>query len=337
MGYKHLEKKQGGAESDGGRRGRRAVRDIGIVVFDGFSLLTVGVIPELFEMANEIHTPRSKNNSLYDIRFYSADGGGVACSSAVSVWTYACDVRNASGFDALFIAGGVGAERAASDARVTDWLRSVMPLSDVVKAIGTGRMLIEAAGSTGSKLNGGNAEMTTIEGVDSMSDAHLADDRGEPAKTALTLIESDLGGEVAREIAARLSLGSAAPAMSVPAAGKPVTAAEKVRASARWLKQNCERAISVSDAVSVAEMSERNFLRCFKREIGVTPSEFLIQVRLERTAQLLTETDLPIDKIARRCGWVNGDRLAKIFRKRLAVTPSAYRIRNRSRTPESTS
>jgi transcriptional regulator GlxA family with amidase domain len=45
--------------------------------------------------------------------------------------------------------------------------------------------------------------------------------------------------------------------------------------------------------------------------------------------RLLIETDLPVDKIARRIGMANGDRLAKIFRKRLSVSPTEYRLQNR--------
>lgn len=113
--------------------------------------------------------------------------------------------------------------------------------------------------------------------------------------------------------------------------GTPV---DRVRATAIWLRNNYGRAISVSDAVRVAAMSERNFLRHFKQEIGMTPSEFLLQVRLDRTVTLLMETDFPIGTIARQCGWGNGDRLAKIFRRHLDVTPSEYRSRARSSAVE---
>lgn len=332
MAYTRLDDPENGAASDSGNKGRRETRDIGVVLIDGFSLLTMGVIPEVFQLANEIYAPRSKIRQLYDVRFYSAEGGSVAWSSAVSVWTYACDARGAKDFDALFVVGGEGARRAARDRRVIDWLREVLPLSEVVKAIGEARTLIDAAGAT----RNGHALSATQYVRTEKEEAHHPSDRNEPARTALMLVECDLGSHVAQEIAERLSLnGAAEPTAGFPNA-RGATVAEKVRASARWLKQNCEMAISVSDAARIAAMSERNFLRCFKQEIGVTPSEFLLQVRLERTSQLLTETDLPIDTIARRCGWVNGDRFAKIFRKRLAVTPSEYRMRNRSLASDGT-
>ncbi len=303
--------------ADTGRGGRES-RDIGVVVFDGFSLLAAGVVTEVFEMANDLHAPRSHDLPLYDVRFYSSQGGSVAWSSAISVWTHACDAGSARAFDALFVAGGDGARRAARDARVIEWLRIVVPQTGIVRTIGEGRMLLDAARV---KRSAGIA-IEAVPGVD---------DRGAAARAALSLVERDLGGDAASNIAMRLALtGDADQNGHLPDMSE-ATAAERTRASARWLQQNCERAISISDAVRVAGMSERNFLRCFKQEIGKTPSEFLRELRLMRTMQLLGETDLPIDTIARRCGWVNGDRLAKIFRKRLNATPSEYRMRARAK------
>lgn len=86
-----------------------------------------------------------------------------------------------------------------------------------------------------------------------------------------------------------------------------------IRASARWLRKNGDRPISVVEAAQIAAMSECSFLRRFKLEMGITPSEYLLRARLDMTCHLLVETDFPVDKIAPRCGIGNGDRLAKIF------------------------
>ncbi|MFE5828583.1 hypothetical protein ACFQ7B_43690, partial [Streptomyces erythrochromogenes] len=126
------------------RRSRKN-RDIGVLVFDGFSLSAAGALFEVFAVANEIHAQRSTGHPLYDIRFYSSKGGNIVWSSAISVRTFACDAGSAHAFDALFVAGGQGALRAARDARVIDWLRIVLPKAAAVEAIGEGRMLIDAA------------------------------------------------------------------------------------------------------------------------------------------------------------------------------------------------
>jgi transcriptional regulator GlxA family with amidase domain len=48
------------------------------------------------------------------------------------------------------------------------------------------------------------------------------------------------------------------------------------------------------------------------------------------TCRMLANTGLPVDKVARRSGMRSGDQLAKIFRKRLSISPSECRARSRS-------
>jgi transcriptional regulator GlxA family with amidase domain len=331
MGYAGPDDPDNGTVSTTHERRRRAAREIGVVLFDGFSLLTMGVIPEVFQMANEVYASQSRGGTLYNVCFYSGEGGGVVCASAISVWTHPCNTRNVRAFDILFIADGEDAQSAARDERILRWLRQVVPLSDVVKPIGEGQLVMDAITSTGIGNRHGAVDPLPQYANELVRELYVGNDHCEPARTSLMLVKRDLGAAAARDIAGRLSSVGTTALTSLLADASMTTPAEKVRTSARWLKENCERPISVGDAVRVAAMSERNFLRCFKQEMGVTPSEFLLQARLEMTSKLLKETDLPIDKIARRCGWINGDRLAKIFRKRMALTPSEYRMRSRSK------
>jgi transcriptional regulator GlxA family with amidase domain len=95
------------------------------------------------------------------------------------------------------------------------------------------------------------------------------------------------------------------------------------------LEANGDRPIVIDEAAQVAAMSERNFLRRFKIEMGVTPSDYLLYVRLNMSCRLLIETSLPVDKIARRSGIGSGGRLSKLFRKYLGKTPTEYRSSKR--------
>jgi len=103
------------------------------------------------------------------------------------------------------------------------------------------------------------------------------------------------------------------------------TAGDRIRAAARWLQDNCHRAVSVNDAAEACAMSQRTLLRNFQTYIGASPSEYLQRVRLERACQLLAETSLPADKVARRVGLTNGDRLGKLFRRCMGKSPIEYR------------
>ena len=308
----------------------KGVRRIAIVMFNDCSLQGAGAVAEVFQAANELATSGS-GAWLYDVSFLSADGGMVTSSSALRVWTDGLDARHDDGFDALYLAGGKGALAAAADVRLAAWLRRVRHNTGVIRPIAEGRALLEAAYADG-KASGDLSQQTN--GARLPDAASDAGDRLESMRSALAMIKRDLGGATARTVAERLlaeSCSNLAPLLGEDGGLSP---GDKVRAAARWLQENCQQAISIADAAQVAAMSERNFLRRFKMEMGITPSNFLLHERLAVTCSLLIESELPVDKIARRTGMGNGDRLAKVFRKRMRISPTEFRIQSRRMVDE---
>jgi len=226
-----------------------------------------------------------QDRSSYRVRLLSIKGGTVLCSSSLSVGTDRLDSLNGN-YDALFSAGGKIADHAGfNDSRF-------------------GKLLYGSAELSFSNMQAPGH---------SSGDENLAepDDRYESLSAALTLVKRDLGLDVAREIGERLLPGASLKFSSLLRDTGMSTVREKIRASARWIEANCERAITVVDAAQASAMSERNYLRRFKHEIGITPSEYLFRVRLDLVCHLL----------------------AKIFRKRLLISPTEYRLRANTQTP----
>ncbi|NPT34202.1 GlxA family transcriptional regulator [Paraburkholderia xenovorans] len=308
---------------------RSATRRIGVLLFDGFWLLGPGTVVEMFQTANELSGSGAGEEQPYEVQFLSMDGGSVASSSSARIWTDRIDARFGSGFDVLFIAGGYGAHVAARDERVLGWLRSVQSRTRAIETIGEGRLVLEAVGPSDHDVPHVNRYLNSVTSESALS---ASNDRHDCARSALMFIKRDLGAELARSVADRVMPGMAATWVPLPAEGGTLSVAEKIRAAARWMEANCDRPVSVADAAQVAAMSERNFLRRFKHEMQLTPSDYLLQIRLRIACNFLTETELPVDKIARRSGTGNGDRLAKIFRKRMALSPTEYRARSRTTT-----
>ena len=307
---------------------RCAARRVGILLFDRFGLLGAGIVAEMFHTANEIAAPHGGDDPPYEVQFLSMEGGSIASSSSARMWTDGVDARYSNGFDLLFVAGGYGAMVAARDERLLGWLRSVRARTRTIEAIAEGRQVLAAAGLVETDdIRHTNPYLTHVGGEQALNETREHHDSG---KSALMFIKRDLGLDVARSVADRVMPGMGAALMPRLAEGGTMSVGEKIRAAARWMEANCDRPVSVADAAHVAAMSERNFLRRFKHEMHVTPSDYLLQVRLRIACNFLTETELPVDKIARRSGTGNGDRLAKIFRKRMALSPTEFRARSRS-------
>ena len=144
------------------------------------------------------------------------------------------------------------------------------------------------------------------------------------------LDHTDRGNVMARPAEIRITFLRQADHASSATSVQPKKEDDKIRACAQWLTENCEHEISIADVAQTAAMSERTFLRRFRQQIGTTPSEYVLQARLERSRRLLGESDLPVDKIARRSGMGNGSQLAKLFRKRFGVSPTEFRRRART-------
>lgn len=75
-------------------------------------------------------------------------------------------------------------------------------------------------------------------------------------------------------------------------------------------------------------LSRTHLTRCFDTVLGVGPITYLKQLRVEKMAELLITTDLPIGTIARQVGWSDPGFAGRLFRTRYGVTPTEYRRRH---------
>jgi transcriptional regulator GlxA family with amidase domain len=72
-------------------------------------------------------------------------------------------------------------------------------------------------------------------------------------------------------------------------------------------------------------MSPRHFARVFRDEIGVTPAQYVEDVRVELVRRLLETTDRSVEQIARDAGFGTVETLQRAFRRAVNITPTEYR------------
>jgi AraC-like DNA-binding protein len=83
--------------------------------------------------------------------------------------------------------------------------------------------------------------------------------------------------------------------------------------------------LSVSQLAQVAAMTPPAFSRYFKRATGRNPSDFITDLRIEKCASLLRESDLSVTEIAGRTGFTTLTSFNRRFKERMHTTPRAYR------------
>ncbi|MBL7801726.1 MAG: DJ-1/PfpI family protein [Chitinophagales bacterium] len=82
-----------------------------------------------------------------------------------------------------------------------------------------------------------------------------------------------------------------------------------------FIIENIHRKISMSDLANIANMSERNFTRVFKKETNITVNDFVTIIRKEKSMDLLKNPDLSKREIANKVGLQSEKQLARILNK----------------------
>ena len=121
--------------------------------------------------------------------------------------------------------------------------------------------------------------------------------------------------------------GVYAQALPVIGARQPLPRMETARLKQMlgFIRDHYAEDISPVDIAAAAGVCERECFRCFKQELGTTPLSSLTDFRVRKAAELLRETDRSVTDIASACGFATSSYFGKVFRRRMNLSPLAYR------------
>lgn len=100
------------------------------------------------------------------------------------------------------------------------------------------------------------------------------------------------------------------------------TVVEKAK---QYIAQRINEDVSREDIASHVNMNPDYLTRIFKKETGLTISDYILQERVELAKEMLVKTDLPIGSIAASVGYNNFSHFSKMFKKATAINPQDYR------------
>ena len=93
----------------------------------------------------------------------------------------------------------------------------------------------------------------------------------------------------------------------------------------RYLDEHADEPVDLADLAAVAVMSKYHFLRTFRRIVGVTPHQFLLDLRMRRAAMRLRTTSTPISAIAFDTGFGDLSAFNARFRRVFGMNPGRFR------------
>ena len=106
-----------------------------------------------------------------------------------------------------------------------------------------------------------------------------------------------------------------------------ITWAERRRAVAacEFIARHGDGPLPLARVAEHVRSSPFHFLRSFKRAVGVTPHQFLVQTRLSRAAPMLLDTDAAITDVAYAAGFPDLANFNRSFRRSLGCSPRELR------------
>lgn len=93
----------------------------------------------------------------------------------------------------------------------------------------------------------------------------------------------------------------------------------------RFMHEHYQSNISINDICNLIYLSPGHFKRVFKEQTGRTPHQFLMDIRINKSKELLAKKGCSIEDVARKCGFVNAGHFAVAFKRSTKLSPSEYR------------
>jgi transcriptional regulator GlxA family with amidase domain len=339
-------------------------RRLSIVVYPEVQALDVTGPHEVFAMANRMATDPPAGSGLtathptdvppYVLEVVAAQTdvadppGAVRCSSGLAIvvdrlvgggrQVIASADRD---IDTVMVAGGQGTVQASVDRRLLTWLVGVAPSCRRVASVCSGAFVLAAAGLLdGKRATTHWSECETLRELFPrvqveddpifVRDGKVSTSAGITAgmDLALAFVEEDLGRELALAVSRWLVMfvqrSGGQSQFSLQLAAQ-LANREPLRDLQAWIIDHPDQDLRVAALAERAAMSPRHFARVFREEVGLTPAQYVEQVRVEVARRLLESTDRSLQQVALGAGFGTVETLKRAFHRSIQTTPRAYR------------
>ena len=93
-----------------------------------------------------------------------------------------------------------------------------------------------------------------------------------------------------------------------------------------YIKSNLSEKISIKSLSDKACMSEASFYRLFKRELGISPNDFILTEKINKAKVLLAQSKGKVASIGYELGFNDANYFIRTFKKVVGITPGTYQL-----------
>ena len=299
---------------------------IGVLLFDGFSNHC---------LANAIEPLRAANmlgrKPHYEWRYLTISGDIATSSSGLQILSHG-RLEDAQG-DLLLVMPSYGYQT-LGDAAVLRNLRAAARRFTGLAGLDTGSWLMAKAGLlTGHQATIHWEVLThfseTFPEVNVVRERFVVDRNRITCSGAMAafdlilhLIAQDHGKALALEVEQLFMVGEPVSITAQGAAKGRVT-----KSAVSYMQAHLEKPLTVGQIAALAGCSQKKLEQMILRDLGATPQQVYVRLRLNLVRRLAEETDLRMSEVALRAGYRNPSAMTRAFKTEFGMTPSDARQR----------
>ncbi|EPR9734702.1 GlxA family transcriptional regulator [Enterobacter bugandensis] len=312
---------------------------ITLLAFPRVQLLDVVGPADVFaEAARQLGNPRA-----YSVEVIGTRKGMIKGSNGLKIGIDKTFETSKGKIDTLLVAGSPYIDEIALDPALQDWLRRQMKSVRRIGSVCSGAFILATAGlldgrhvtthwNCSAKLAREHPKTHVHPDSIYIKDGNLYTSAGVTAgmDLALALVEEDYGRKLALSVAREMVMFFKRPGGQAQfSAQLAAQTAERsvIREVQDYVVEHLKSDLSVPTLAARAGMSERNFARTFKTEVGMTPAEFVELARIDVARRLIEDADVSLKRLASTVGYANTDGFRRAFMRRIGVRPRDYRKR----------
>lgn len=307
---------------------------VGIIVFDGVTLLDASGPAEVFRLADPAH-------ERYELVFVSPAGGSVSSSSGIEV-SGTIAAADAGPLDTLLVAGGENLTRPDVAPALLEAVDLLAAAPQLVASVCTGAFVLANLGFLDDRratthwrhaqtLAKRYPNVRVEPDVIHIRDGRFMTSAGISAgiDLALAIVEDDLGASAARAVAQEMVMfmrrpGGQSQFSAALRHAPPQT--DRLRTLFERVTTDPSAPHTVASMAALVGVSERHLNRLFREDLGSTPARWLEEIRVDAARALILEGHT-ITRTAQLCGFGTDERLRRAFARHLNTTPTAFRER----------
>ena len=312
---------------------RKTPQTIGFLLLPEFSLIAFTASIEPLRSAN-----RLARKTLYQWKTISHDGASVSASNGVTI-TPDCALTEAKTCDVIFACAGVRPSKNVPKGVIGE-LRTLARKGIPLGSVCTGSVALAQAGL----LDGHRCTIhwENIEGfAESYPDLDITAtlfevDRNRytcsggtaPLDMMIHSIKLDHGETLALNVAEQMLMNF----VREPQADQRMKIEHrtgirhpKLLAAIGYMEAHTETPIALHDLGVEIDLSLRQLERLFKSKLGVTPTQYYLDLRVRRARQLLRQSPMSIMEVAVATGFNSASHFTQIYKKHFGHAPSQER------------